>query len=84
VVLPRHRPLVGWHKQATIDVAEKIGTYELSIQPEPDCCTLFMPKAPVVHGVLAECEAAEALLDMEGLVKRALEGTTKQILEPDI
>lgn len=72
--LPVLRPLVGFDKQETIAVARRIGTYDLSILPEPDCCTVFMPRKPVIHGRLSECEEAESKLDVSGLVGRALCG----------
>jgi thiamine biosynthesis protein ThiI len=68
------RPLIGFDKQETIEVARRIGTFEVSILPEPDCCTVFQPEKPVIYGKLADCLAAEAALDVEGLVDRALAG----------
>ena len=70
--LPVLRPLVGTNKADTIRLAKKIGTYDISIQPEPDCCTVFQPKCPVIHGKLYECEEEERALDIEGLVSTAV------------
>jgi thiamine biosynthesis protein ThiI len=79
--MPVIRPLIGFDKTETIDVAKRIGTLDISNLPEPDCCTVFMPPAPVIHGRVAECHAAEAELDMERLVRDALEGTEHMRLE---
>ena len=45
--LPVHRPLIGFDKQEIVDISEKIGTYETSILPYEDCCTIFVAKHPV-------------------------------------
>ena len=72
--LPVLRPLIAFDKSETIDVAKRIGTYDVSILPEPDCCTVFQPAKPIIRGRLDRCEAAEAELDVDGLVARAVEG----------
>jgi tRNA uracil 4-sulfurtransferase len=72
--LPVLRPLIGLDKLETILVARQIGTFDISNLPEPDCCTVFMPRGPVIHGQLEYCHSAEAGLDMKGLVDRALNG----------
>lgn len=72
--LPVLRPLIGMDKQEAVDRAHRIGTYDLSNRPEPDCCTVFQPANPIVHGQLADCEAAEADLDVGELVVRSLRG----------
>jgi len=71
---PVLRPLICYDKEEAIDLARKIGTFELSIIPEPDCCTVFMPPRPIIKGRIEVCEAAEAEMDVEALVERALEG----------
>ncbi len=70
--LPVLRPLVGFDKSETIALARRIGTFALSIENEPDCCTVFQPEHPVIRGRLADCLAAEARLDVEALVTAAL------------
>ena len=70
--LPVLRPLVGINKPDTIATAMKIGTYDISIQDEPDCCTVFMPKGPVLNGKIDECEAAEAAINVDALVQTAI------------
>jgi thiamine biosynthesis protein ThiI len=78
--LPVLRPLIGFDKQETIERAQRIGTYELSIAPEPDCCTVFQPEKPVIRGRLEQCRAAEAALDVEGLVRAAAEGAERRVI----
>ena len=72
--MPVLRPLVAYDKEETIRVAERIGTVDISNQPQPDCCTVFMPKKPVIRGKLAICDAMEAEMDVDGLIEKALEG----------
>jgi thiamine biosynthesis protein ThiI len=70
--LPVLRPLIGFDKQETIARAEAIGTYAISNVQEPDCCSLFLPRHPVLRGEVSTCEEIEARLDVEALVSRAL------------
>ena len=56
-------------------IAKNIGTYETSLLPYEDCCTVFMPKNPKTRPKLYEAEAAEAKLDIEALIQEALEKT---------
>ena len=72
--LPVLRPLVTFDKQETIEVAHRIGTFELSCVPEPDCCTVFMPARPIIRGREDHCLEAESHYDVEGLVERACAG----------
>jgi len=81
--IPVLRPLLAFDKEETIEVARRIGTMEVSILPEPDCCTVFQPAKPIIHGRLEDCEAAEAGLDAAGLVERALEGVERIDVESD-
>ncbi len=80
--LPVLRPLLGFDKQETIERARRIGTYDVSILPEPDCCTVFQPKKPVIRGRLDACAAAEELIDVEGLVRDAVAGAERIEIEP--
>ena len=75
--IPVIRPLVAFDKIETIELARRIGTYDLSIEPEPDCCTVFQPKRPIIRGRLSVCEDAEASLDVEALVSEAIAGTER-------
>ena len=72
--LPVFRPLVGMDKEEVVRLARKIGTFETSILPYEDCCTVFTPRHPRTRPRLEDVEAIEAPLDVEGLVKEALEG----------
>ncbi len=82
--LPVIRPLVCYDKEEAIERAREIGTFELSILPEPDCCTVFMPRKPIIHGRVESCERAEAELEVERLVAAALAGTEVIDLESDL
>ncbi len=73
--LPVFRPLIGMDKEEIISVARRIGTMEPSILPYEDCCTVFTPKHPKTRPSLAEAEAAEEKLNVEALVREAVEGT---------
>lgn len=70
--LPVLRPLVGMDKDEIIDAAKTLGTYEISIIPDQDCCTLFTPKHPATRTSIAEIEAAERALDAGPLIEAAL------------
>ncbi|PCH79413.1 MAG: tRNA 4-thiouridine(8) synthase ThiI [Planctomycetota bacterium] len=65
--LPVLRPLVTFDKQEAIDIARRIGTFETSNLPAPDCCTVFQPEHPILYGKLEEALAAEAALDINQL-----------------
>ncbi len=73
--LPVLRPLVGRDKDEIIDEARRIETYDISIEPDQDCCTLFVPAHPATSSRLDEVEAAEQALDVDALVAQALEHT---------
>lgn len=74
VDIPVLRPVVGMDKEEIVQISRKIGTYDTSILPYEDCCTVFTPRHPRLRPVLGELEAAEAALDVEGLVKAAVDG----------
>lgn len=73
--MPILRPLVGMDKQEIMEIAKKIGTYETSILPYEDCCTVFLPKAPKTKPDLEQTANQEARLDLERLIQNAVEGT---------
>ncbi|MEG1710381.1 MAG: tRNA uracil 4-sulfurtransferase ThiI [Clostridia bacterium] len=73
VSLPILRPLIAFDKDEIVEVAKKIGTFETSIQPFEDCCTVFLPKNPIIKPKLRNVERAEKALDIDGLIARALE-----------
>lgn len=70
--LPLLRPLVGMDKQEISDQARAIGSFEISILPDEDCCQLFMPRHPSTRVHLDEARAAEELLDVPALVQQSL------------
>ena len=72
--LPVFRPVVGMDKEEIIQVARKIGTFETSILPYEDCCTVFTPRHPKTRPTLEEIQAAEADLDIDGLIAQAMDG----------
>lgn len=77
--LPVYRPLIGFDKQEIVDVAEKINTYETSIQPFEDCCTIFVAKHPVTKPNLKVIKRSERNLEekIEELVQTALDTVEK-------
>ena len=69
---PMHvRPLVGMDKEEIVREARQLGTYEVSIVPDEDCCTLFTPKHPATRAKAYQVEAAEAGLGIDALVEEA-------------
>ena len=71
--LPVFRPLIGFDKDEIIEIAKKIGTFETSILPYEDCCTIFLPKKPVTKPRLSAVLKVESALDVEMLVNNALQ-----------
>jgi thiamine biosynthesis protein ThiI len=69
--MPILRPLVGMDKEEIVHQAQAIGTYEISIQPDQDCCQLFTPKHPATKSTTEELSAAEARLNIPALVGMA-------------
>ena len=72
--LPELQPLIGMDKEEIVRLARKIGTFETSILPYEDCCTVFTPKHPRTKPKLSEVEAAESAMDIEALVEEAIAG----------
>ena len=68
--IPVYRPVIGFDKQEIVEISEKIGTFETSILPYEDCCTVFTPKHPKTRPTLEMIEEAEKALDIEELVNR--------------
>lgn len=73
--IPVFRPVIGMDKNEIIEIARRIGTFETSILPYEDCCTVFTPKHPRTKPKLELVAAAEAAFDFEPLLQRAVEGT---------
>ncbi|MCL2508763.1 MAG: tRNA 4-thiouridine(8) synthase ThiI [Oscillospiraceae bacterium] len=74
VSMPVFRPLIGMDKDETVALARKIGTFEISVLPYEDCCTVFTPRHPRTKPILKFVEEAEARLDFDRLVGNALAG----------
>ncbi len=70
--MPVMRPLIAMDKTQIIDIAREIGTFETSIQPYEDCCTVFLPKHPVTKPKLSKILESESKLDCEALIEAAL------------
>ena len=76
--MPVFRPCIGMDKEEIIKISRKIETFETSIQPYEDCCTVFTPKHPKTRPQLADVEAAEAQIpDLDAMIERAVEGTKR-------
>ncbi len=82
VPYPILRPLIGMDKQEIIRVARRIGTYETSIQPFEDCCSLFAPAEPATRVSLRKIHRMESALKIDDLVSQALNQTETMILTP--
>jgi tRNA uracil 4-sulfurtransferase len=72
VRLPILRPLIATDKEEIVKLARKLGTYDISVRPDQDCCRLFVPQHPATHSRADEMEKLEAKLDTDGLVQAAL------------
>mgnify|MGYP005773978307 CR=1 FL=1 len=81
VDLPVLRPCIGMDKEEIVQVARKIGTFETSILPYEDCCTVFTPKHPKTRPQVADLEEAEQALDVGALVAEAVAGIERVMLE---
>ncbi len=84
VNIPIIQPLITYDKQEIINLAEKIGTFETSIEPHDDCCSLFLPKHPATKSDLKSVEFEEEKLDVETLIKDALMKTESVIINQDL
>ena len=80
--VPVLRPLIGFDKEEIVRLARKIGTFELSTLPYEDCCTVFTPRHPRTKPRIDAVEEAESALDIDGLVKEALDGIERVRIEP--
>ena len=81
VGLPVFRPLIGMDKDEIIIRARQIDTFDISIQPYEDCCTVFTPKHPKTRPQIPFLEHAESALDVEALVERAVEGARFELIK---
>lgn len=80
VDMPVFRPLIGMDKTEIMDIAKRIGTYETSILPYEDCCTVFTPRHPITKPKLNTMPQAESKLDIDALVREAVENTEMEIV----
>ena len=83
VSMPVFRPLIGMDKIEIMDRAQEIGTYEKSIEPYEDCCTVFLPKHPATKPRLEKILESESRLDVEALVDAAIKSQEIVTIRPD-
>jgi len=79
VEMPVYRPLIGDDKQEILDLARRIGTYDISAEPFTDCCSLFQPRKPKIFSTAGELDEAESGLDVRELTARGVSGSKKEI-----
>ena len=79
--LPIYRPLAGDDKQEILDLARRIGTYEISRGPFTDCCPLYLPKSPEIHASVEELNRVEASLPVGHWVEQAVRSVRKEVYE---
>jgi thiamine biosynthesis protein ThiI len=79
--LPVLRPLLTYDKLDIVRTAQRIGTYETSILPYDDCCTLFVPKHPATRGRLHDVEAAESALDVAALARALADAAERFVVD---
>ncbi len=80
--VPIIRPLVAFDKCETIDIAKKIGTFETSIEPFEDCCTVFLPDNPIVKPELYKVKREQEKIDFDNIIERAMQSVeVVQIVE---
>ena len=73
--IPVFRPCIGLDKSEIVEISRKIDTFETSIEPYEDCCTVFTPRHPKTKPSLEEVEKAQALFDFEPLIQKAIDET---------
>lgn len=78
--IPVFRPLIGMDKDEVVIISRKIETFDISILPYEDCCTVFTPKHPRTRPTIAMLEEAEKALDIEPLIERALAGVKMKLI----
>ena len=79
--MPILRPLIGMDKLEITDQARRLGTFEISIEPDADCCTLFVPKHPATRMSEHEVSAVESRLDIARLVAAGCDGASVEAFE---
>lgn len=83
VNLPMLRPLIGMDKEEIIEQARRIETFDISIEPDQDCCALFTPKHPAIRSHARHLRGLESRMDVEGMVEKALRATDLIELDPE-
>ena len=78
--MPVLRPLIGMNKEEIVGMARQIGTFPISIQPDQDCCSLFVPKHPETRARLATVEKLENGLPVDEMVDQALAGVVRELI----
>ena len=81
--MPVFRPLIGMDKTEIVEIARKIDTFDTSVLPYEDCCTVFTPRHPKVRPLLADVEAAQNSFDFEPLIAKAVAETELKIFNLD-
>ena len=81
VSLPVFRPLIAMDKTEIIEIAKKVDTFETSIIPEEDCCSVFAPKKPVTKPKLERIEDSEKALDVDKLIQDAIDNMEVEVIE---
>ncbi len=79
--IPVFRPLIGFDKDEIIEISQKIGTFDMSILPYEDCCTIFLPKRPVTKPRLEHVLRVESVLDVDALVDNAMQNIETVTIE---
>lgn len=79
IKIPIFRPLISWDKQEIISLAKKINTYEISIRPQEDCCTLFVPKHQTAEGKIEQIKELEKKLNLTKLISSSIKESEVKI-----
>lgn len=79
--IPMFRPVVGMDKTEIIEISRKIDTFDISIEPYEDCCTVFTPKHPKTRPVLADVDAAQKSFDFEPMIQKAVNDTELKVIK---
>jgi len=79
--LPIFRPVIAMDKEEIIRISRRIGTFETSIQPFEDCCTVFTPRHPRTRPKVEDVRELESVLDIQGLVDRAMAATEYRVIK---
>ena len=81
VNMPVFRPLIGFDKEEIVSIAKRIGTFETSILPYEDCCTVFVPQHPVTKPEVEKLRESEAMVDFTPMVEAALARTELLLID---